>query len=430
MNRYPIGKPPKWWSPRPSRFWMRFWRRRRQRILRQHENVASVQVQGLEHLREAISAGQGILIVANHPTHADWLTIYEALDQLRRPCYVMTTWQVFQMAGPIVRMQYRQHGCFSIDRDGADRQAFRCSVEILAETSDPLVIFPEGEVYHTGDRVAEFREGPATMAQAAVKRSGRPVACIPCALRYRYSRSPLPELLDVMDRVEQKLELPHDSSLDLVERIYRAGDAATARLEMEYLGESRSGQPLRDRMPQLVNAMLGELDERYGVQTDRWSPQERIKQLRQKVIARREALVAEEQVESAANSTGSKLPAAPGDEQPSAKFQQLDRDLEQLFQALQIFSYPSGYLRANPTLERIAETIDKLEEDVLGAETAGIRGTRQAMLTFGQPLIIEQQGDRERAVALTKQMHAQLQAMIDVETPGEPASSLLNMASR
>ncbi len=388
---------------------MRVWRKRRQRILRRHENVTSVEVNGLQHVRDAIEAGHGLLIVANHPTHADWLTIYEALDQLRRPCYVMTTWQVFQMAGPIVRMQYRQHGCFSIDRDGADRQAFRCSVDILANSSDPLVIFPEGEVYHTGDRVAPFREGPATIAQAAVKRSGRPIACVPCALSYRYTSSPLPELLDVMECVERKLDLTVDPSLGLVERIYRAGDAATGKLEEQHLGERHPELPLRERLPQLVGAILTELDNRYGIQTERWAAGERIKLLRQKVINRREELLQAQRHETDADGKPGK-----SKETFSGPVQELvDRDTEKLFQALQICSYPSGYLRANPTLERIAETIDKLEEDILGVETAGIRGVREATLTFGSPLMIDQPGDRNTAVTRTAEMHSRLQAMID-----------------
>ncbi|MDA7979227.1 MAG: 1-acyl-sn-glycerol-3-phosphate acyltransferase [Pirellulales bacterium] len=437
MNRYPIGKPPKWWSPRPSRFWMRVWRRRRQRILQRQENVASVQINGLQYVRQAIEAEQGVLIVANHPTHADWLTIFEALDQLRQTCYVMTTWQVFQMAGPIVRLQYRQHGCFSIDRDGADRQAFRCSVDVLATSSRPLVIFPEGEVYHTADRVAPFREGPATIAQAAVKRSGRSVACVPCALRYRYSKSPLPELLDVMDRVEQKLELCPNQSMDLVERIYRAGDAATARLEREHMGESQSGQLLRERMPRLVQAILNGLDKKYGIETRRWSATERVMQLRNRVIVKRAELLNSHSATMAKDRIGHARDATEKSLANDSKFQELNRDVEKLFQAVQLCSYPSGYLSANPTLERIAETIDKLEEDVLGAETAGIRGVREAKLTFGEPILIDQPGDKETAISLTDTMHQRLQAMIDEDVvlaanqesllPGNATSQSLNM---
>lgn len=416
MNRYPIGKPPRWWSPRPSVFWMRLWRWHRRRILRNEQRVTNVTTRGLEHVKRCIAAGQGLLIVANHPTHADWLTIYEALDLLRRRCYVMTTWQVFQMANRFTRMQYRQHGCFSVDRDGADRQAFRCSVEILAQGSDPLVIFPEGEVYHTADRVAPFRDGPATIGQAAVKRANRPVACVPCALKYTYVTSPLPELLDVMLRVERKLELPESPQLELIERIYRAGDAATARLERQHLGQSFSGEPLRERMPRLVRAMLDELDARYGIHTNRWSAAERIKQLRQQANARREELLQATNGNGAVAQHGSATTngsASTGESSPAAQLESIERDLEQLFQALQVTSYTSNYLRANPTLERLAETIDKLEEDILGVSSATIRGTREATITFGEPVLVTEAGDRESAGVLTAELHGRLQQLVD-----------------
>ena len=42
--------------------------------------------------------------------------------------------------------------------------AFRQAVEILQSRPNPLVIFPEGEVYHLNQRITPFREGPAAMA--------------------------------------------------------------------------------------------------------------------------------------------------------------------------------------------------------------------------------------------------------------------------
>ena len=46
------------------------------------------------------------------------------------------------------------------------------------------------------------------------------------------------------------------------------------------------------------------------------------------------------------------------------------RDLEDLFLVIQIFSYPGDYVRLNPTVERVAETLMKCEEDILGVDQA------------------------------------------------------------
>ena len=58
-------------------------------------------------------------------------------------------------------------------------QAFRQAVAILKEKTNPLVIFPEGEVYHINERVTPFCEGPVAIALTASKKADRPVACIP-----------------------------------------------------------------------------------------------------------------------------------------------------------------------------------------------------------------------------------------------------------
>src|SRR5690606_25596894 len=137
MNRYPLGKPPCWWSPLPSRFWMNVWRPFRRRAQRRGDRVLEIQVHGLEPVRAAMAQGHGILFAGNHPGHADSWMIYEAVDQLRTTCYVLTTWQVFAMGSRLERLQYRHHGCFSIDRDGADRQAFRQASHVLSHTSQP-----------------------------------------------------------------------------------------------------------------------------------------------------------------------------------------------------------------------------------------------------------------------------------------------------
>ena len=46
--------------------------------------------------------------------------------------------------------------------------------------------------------------------------------------------------------------------------------------------------------------------------------------------------------------------------------EELYDDLDTLFVAVQLYSYPGQYLKESPTLHRIAETLVKLEEDVLG----------------------------------------------------------------
>ena len=205
MDRYPYEKPPRWWAPCPNRLWIKFWKplHRYQQIFQYR--VVKIDVQGLEHLSDAVASQCGVLVTPNHAGHADSYLVMDALERLPGDYYVMTAWQVFALMGRAFRLAYRQHGCFSVDRESTDLKAYRQAVDVLARSSNPLVIFPEGEVYHLNDRVKPFRAGTLSIAATAVRRSGRPVACVPCALKYHYLVDPTPELLKVVERIEHKL---------------------------------------------------------------------------------------------------------------------------------------------------------------------------------------------------------------------------------
>ena len=63
------------------------------------------------------------------------------------------------------------------------------------------------------------------------------------------------------------------------------------------------------------------------------------------------------------------------------------------------WSYPGKYLSQHPTTDRIAETIFKLEEDVLQAEQYPVE--RQAEVRFGEPIDAGQFLEQEHVNAKT-----------------------------
>lgn len=387
MNRQPYQTPPRWWSPRLSPRWIRFWRPLRRRRALRLQGLSGVELRGVEHVQQAMADGHGVLIAPNHPTHADPFVMLEACDQLRLPFYFLTAWQVFASTHWLGRRILRQHGCFSINREGHDLRAFRQAVRVL-QGSQPLVMFPEGEVFHLNDRVTPFRRGAATAALRAARRSGRPVACIPCAMKFRYVTDPLPQIDQVMARMEQRVGLSPRPEMRLVRRIFRLADGVLSMKEIEYFGRIRRGSTPA-RMHALQSALLARLEDRYRVAAPRGSVPERVKELRRRVIARLEAADA-------------------------AARDQLQRDLDDLFFVMQLFSYPPDYLAGNPTLERLAETVDKLEEDILHVPTAQPRGIRRATVLFGEPVLAEPGQLRQTAAAaLTHALQTRVQELLD-----------------
>ncbi len=92
----------------------------------------------------------------------------------------------------------------------------------------------------------------------------------------------------------------------------------------------------------------------------------------------------------------------------------LVHDLEDLFLVVQSFSYPGDYVVDKPTIERMAETIDKFEEDVLRKPTASIRAKRRVAVRFGEPITVS--GDRKakgQTATLSARVEKSVQDMLD-----------------
>ena len=93
---------------------------------------------------------------------------------------------------------------------------------------------------------------------------------------------------------------------------------------------------------------------------------------------------------------------------------QLREDLDDLFLCVQLYSYPGDYVAEEPTLERMAETLDKFEEDVLSQFSATVRGTRRATLLFGQPIAVERAASKKQSVSqITQLLEDAVQGLLD-----------------
>jgi 1-acyl-sn-glycerol-3-phosphate acyltransferase len=396
MDRTRFEKPPRWWGPKLSSFWIKVWSPLRKRYQKRVQRLLRIDVRGLDHVKQALAAGNGVLITPNHSGHADALIMYAAADRLGTPFYFMTAWQVLGLSPRIKSLIFRHHGCFSVDREGTDLRAFKQAVDILQNKPQPLVIFPEGEVYHLNERITPFREGPAAIALSAASRAQREVVCIPCGIRYAYIDDPTPELLTVMARLEEALFWRPAPEVPLEQRIYRVAAAMLSLKEFEYLGGPQEGS-IPQRVERLSHSVLARIERKYGLDPKDKIIPERVKACRQKAIANIDDEAAE----------------------PDRAAAQLD--LEDLYLVTQLFSYPGDYVAEQPNLYRMAETLDKFEEDILRQQTATIRGTRRATVTFGEPISTSEFGKRD-GPQLTRLLEERVQAILDASGPdAEPA---------
>ena len=97
--------------------------------------------------------------------------------------------------------------------------------------------------------------------------------------------------------------------------------------------------------------------------------------------------------------------------------EQLISDLDEMFLVVQAYSYPGDYVAQQPSIERMAETLDKFEEDVLGVKTATIRGARRVRVMFDEPIAVTSERGAGMSIAsLTTLLEQRVQDMLDVSS--------------
>ena len=397
-DRIDLSEPmPRFWEPKPSRFWQWMLTPLHRRYLR-HHRVARVDVVGMERLAQ-LGPRDGALICPNHSYTGDGSVMLEAGRRAPQAFHTMAAWHVFRGHGGIDGWLLQRQGVFSVDREGCDRRAIRTAVELLS-SGKFLVIFPEGEIYHLNERLTPLREGVAFMAVTAQKdldkaHSDARVWVVPTAIRYTFVDDVMPVIESQLARMERRMMLKPRADTPLHERLIRLGDVLLTIKEKEHVGRSLEGEgDLPARIARLAEHVLSR---REAAHLGKAYPDEpvpvRVKQLRRKL-----------------------LEAACDEDAPDADKLLPDvRDaLADAHLALQLYSYKGDYLASHPSPERMAETIEKFEEDLYGVEATPC-GRRRATVTFGQPIDVQPflgRKARTAAAELTARLEGDLQRLM------------------
>jgi hypothetical protein len=282
-------------------------------------------------------------------------------------------------------------GCFSVDREGTDVQSLKTAVDVVQSRPNPLVIFPEGDVYHTNDIVTPFRDGAAAIALMAARKAERPIVIIPVAIKRWYTEDPMPSLLQSMARIEERMLWRPRHDIPIVDRVLSVAQGLIALKEIEHRQSPQSGT-LADRISGLANWILSQAESRYLLKPKSDFIPERIKEIRRSIIAARESV---------------------GHSASQEQHIAWDRDMHNMFLTTQLYSYPGDYLSIDPSIERIAETIDKLEEDTLSVSYPTIHAARRVHIQFDTPIELPTGKEKRLSPAeLTDQMESRVQAML------------------
>ena len=312
--------------------------------LRRRCKVRHVHIHGAEEVATLARSGQSLLIAPNHADHADPHVLLYVGKKYGMQFHFMAAREGFEKSR-FYAFVLQKTGAFSVDREGADIRAVKTAMHIIQKGRYPLVIFPEGEIYHHHEKLDELNEGVATIfLRAASKMDGKSCFFVPTALRYKYDESIALTFAERLSVLEERIAWKPRPDIDPVDRIYRLGGGLLALKEEEFLGKANSGN-LVDRITALQRSLVEVVEAKHGRSKGADHIPKRVKALRGKI---RKQLTREED--------------APDD----AERRSLYDDLDTLFVAVQLYSYPGQYLKKRPTTHRIAETILKLEEDLLG----------------------------------------------------------------
>ena len=384
--------------PRNSRFWPWFLNTWLGAHLRRSHGIASWDIAGRERLEASLKAGHGIMLAPNHPRPSDPIAMGLIVRAMRQPVYAMGSAHLF-LQSRLYSWLLPRIGAFSVYREGMDRESLKTAIDILANARRPLVIFAEGVITRTNDRLIDLQDGVAFMARSAARQRAEAdppgqVVIHPLALRYTFKGDLEKALVPVLEKLELRLSWQPQRGKPLIERVVKLGHALLALKELEYFGEARTG-PVPERVSRLLDGVLAPLEHEWLRAKGDGTVVNRVKKLRKAILP---DLVAGEVA----------------DDERARRWKQL-YDLEV---AGQIYHFPPDYLGENPTPERLMETVERYEEAMDPANMTVIRPLH-LHFEIGEAIPVDpQRNKRAPSDPVMDSLRASLTAMLGISENG------------
>jgi hypothetical protein len=396
MQKIIIEKPYEFIPPHRGNWWPSFIQRFRliDIYLRRGEGTESYECRHVDRLVASLKAGYGIMLAPNHARPGDPIAMGWLARQARTHVYAMASWHLFHQSR-FNAWAIRKMGGFSVNREGLDRQAINTAIQILETAERPLILFPEGVVTRTNDKLGPLLDGVAFIARTAAKKrakmptgAGGKVVIHPVAIKYQF-RGNLAEALEpVLTDIETRLSWRPRKNRGLLDRVRGIGFALLTLKELEYFGRPQQGK-LAERLRGLIDRLLQPIETEWlgTAQTGPIVP--RIKALRMKI-----------------------LPELIRGELAPDERERRWAQLADVYLAQQVYSYPPDYLGDRLTVDRLLETVERYEEDL--TDQARVHGKLHAVIEVGEAIEVEPQRDRNSDPdPLMKVIEESLQRMLD-----------------
>jgi 1-acyl-sn-glycerol-3-phosphate acyltransferase len=315
----------------------------------------------------------GIILAANH---ADETDIKVCLELSRRSgcrfLFLMNR-EAFDEGWGLAGWWLQRLGAFSVERGGLhNEEAKRYAIEVVIRGREVLVIFPEGEIYYLNDLVQPFKSGAVDIGMQAVVEATQPrpdwtAYLVPMALKYLY-RKPIAPILERRTRLmEHRLKI-RLVGLSLQRRLAQIMADLLRRHELAHHLSPTADRltELGERVQEVRKAILAEAETRYAGAAG--SPQAQTMDRAWRLSSYLRGLLA------------GKASAS------DASQEQARTDLASSVSVAQMGGWQPQYTDVNPSQERLAEMVIKLEREVYGTRRPRQLARRDLFLRIGEPI--------------------------------------------
>ncbi|HPU99277.1 MAG TPA: 1-acyl-sn-glycerol-3-phosphate acyltransferase, partial [Candidatus Hydrogenedentes bacterium] len=210
----------------------------------------------------------------------------------------------------------------------------------------------------------------------------------PVFIRYFFEGDLQKTVIPVVEEIERRLSWQPQTQWPLRERIEKIGHALLALKEIEYLEAPQSGS-FSERLQRLMDHLLVPLENAWTAGRHDGDVMARVKRLRSSILP--------EMVTGDLSETDR-----------AARW----RHLSDVYLVQQLHCYPGDYI-ANPTPERILETIERFEEDLTDA--ARPHPPIRAVIMVGDAIEVSPSRDRSRETdPVTAAVRSQMEALLEL----------------
>jgi hypothetical protein len=266
-------------------------------------------------------------------------------------------------------------GCFSVERGGQhNEEAKRYAIEVVMRGREVLVIFPVGELYYLNVLVQPVKRvavdfGMLASVEARRTRPDWTAYLVPMALKYRY-REPVVPILERRTRLMERFLNIRITGLSLQRRLCEIMADLLRRQELAHRLRPTAGRlaDLGERVQEVRKAILAQAEARYAGATA--NPQAQTMDRAWRLGSFLRGLLARS--------------GPPGDEDR----EQARTDLASSERAAQMGGWRPQYSDEDPSQERLAEMVIKLEREVYGTKRPRQLARRDLFVRIGEPIDI------------------------------------------